>query len=327
MIWVLAEQEGGGVAEASLECLADARELAAKQGREVWGVVLGSDLPDSLAIQLARHGADRTLLIEHDLLEPYTTDAWMEALAPLCGQYRPSFILQAHSLIGRDLAPRLAARLGCACATDALALGWGPDETLEVTRPAYADKVYQTVCLGGPPPRVVTLRPGVAGVGKADPARRPEIERVRPELDPSRCRTRVIKTIPADPRTIDIREAERIVAVGRGAGGPEGVALVQELADCLEAAVGGSRVAVDLGWLPWERQVGQSGRTVTPRLYIACGISGASQHLAGMRSAETILAINKEKTAPIFGVAHLGVLGDLRQIIPALIQRLRGRKS
>lgn len=322
-VWVLAEGDGAGIPGAALECLADARELAARLGGPVWALLLGDRVPEERIPPLAHHGADRVLCIEHESLEPYTTDAWLAALTDLCARHRPALLLAAHTAVGRDLAPRLAARLGAACASDCVELRVGEGGGVEATRHAFADRVSQTLALEGPAPAIATLRPGVAGLPRPDRNRTAEVERVRPQLHPAAPRVRVLGTIPADPRTIDIREAERIVAAGRGVGGPDGIALCQELADALGAALAGSRVAVDLGWLPWERQVGQSGRTVAPRLYIACGISGASQHLAGIRDARTVVAINQDRSAPIFGVAHLGVVGDAGRIIPALTRRIK----
>lgn len=322
-VWVLAEGDGFGIAGAALECLADARDIAARIGGPVWALLLGDRVPEGRISPLAQHGAERVLCIEHEALEPYTTDAWLTALADLCARHRPALLLAAHSPVGRDLAPRLAARIGTACASDCTEVRVGPGGRLEATRHAFADRVSQILALEGPMPAIATLRPGVAGLPRPDRSRMAEVERIRPELDPAALRVRVLGTIPADPRAIDIREAERIVGIGRGVGGPDGVALCQELADAIGAALAGSRVAVDLGWLPWERQVGQSGRTVAPRLYIACGISGASQHLAGIRDARTVVAINSDRSAPIFGVAHLGVVGDADEIVPALIRRIK----
>lgn len=322
-VWVLAEIDGAGIAGPTLECLADARELATTLGGPVWALVLAAQVPEACLLPLAQHGADRVVCLEHESLEPYTADGWLTALTDCCSRHRPTLFLAAHTAVGRELAPRLAARLGTACATDCVDIRAGEGGRLEATRHAFADRVFQSLSLEGPAPAVATLRPGVAGLARPDPNRTAPVERMRPELHPADLRVRVLDTIPADPRAIDIREAERIVAAGRGVGGPEGIGLCQALADALGAALAGSRVAVDLGWLPWERQVGQSGRSVAPRLYIACGISGASQHLAGIRHARTLVAINQDRTAPIFGAAHLGVVGDVGRIIPPLIRRIK----
>jgi electron transfer flavoprotein alpha subunit len=239
-------------------------------------------------------------------------------------------VLLGDTRFGRDAAPLLATRLDAALLSDALAVRRGPGGGLAVTRPARRERLHATHRVPPGTAAVVALRPGALGVGAPAPAAIVSVERVATPTASADDGARVARSgriAAADPRTIDLREAERIVAGGRGVGGPEGVALLQELADLLGAGLGGSRVAVDLGWLPPERQIGQSGRTVTPRFYLACGISGASQHLLGIRGAGTIVAIDTDRRAPILEIAHLGVLADWRPVVTALIARLRARAA
>lgn len=326
-VWVIVEHQQGKLADVTLEMLGDARKLADKLGGQVWAIMLTAGGAGDGSEVMAHHGADRVLLVEHALFEAYTTEPCVQALAALCAEHAPGILLLAATLNGQDLAARLSARLGTGLAADCVTLKINAEGRLEATRPTHADKVYgTTVCVAGTP-QMATLRPGVAGVGKPNTARKAEVSTVEPVLDATTLRARAVGFVPADPKTIDITEAERIVAAGMGVGGREGVQALEELAELLGAALAGSRLAVDQGWLPYERQVGQSGRTVAPRLYIAAGISGASQHTLGMRDAQTIVAINTDKAAGIFKLAELGIVGDLHQVIPALTKKLRAQKK
>ncbi len=315
------------VPEAALEALADARELADRLGRRVVAVLLGRAVPDALAASLAGHGADRVVVVEHPALPSPSAEAELAALAELAAAEPPGPVLVPETAEGRLLGPGLAVRLGRPFAGGAVGCRPHPAGALEVTCPRYEDRVYVTYRLAGEPGPVIGLRPGVAGVGPPKPGRSAAVERRHPRLDSSSVRVRSLGRRQADPRTVDLRDADRIVAVGRGVGGPDGVALAQRLADALEAALGASRVAVDLGWVPYERQVGQTGRTVAPSLYVALGISGASQHLEGMRGARLVVAVNTDKHAPIFGLAALGLVGDVRAVVPEILSRLAGASA
>lgn len=324
--WVVAEVEGGAVAEPSLEALGEAAELARPARPGV--LVVGRPDDEPALAALGGYGAGRVVLLDAGA-EPGGPEAagsvvaawlaWQGASAPT--------VLLSHTRAGRILAARLAVELDGAMAPDAVAVRRATDGGLEVTRPAYGERLYATVRVPAGVAAVVTLRPRAIGVGPADPSRRVTVERYPAPRPEAVRRPRTRRVMAADPRTVDLREAERVVAGGRGVGGPQGFRLVQDLADALGAAVGGSRVAVDLGWLPWERQIGQSGRTVTPRLYVALGISGASQHLAGIQGAQTVVAVNADRSAPILAVAHLGAVGDWRPVVTALLDRLRARRA
>ena len=224
---------------------------------------------------------------------------------------------------GQDLASRLAARLRVPHASDCISFQVTAGGALAAVRPAYGGQAHQVVGLRGRQPWVITLRPGAAGVGRATAGRRADVERVVPEIAPERLSVRVIGLVEADPATIDLAEAELVVAGGRGAGGPDGWKQIQGLAEALGASLGATRPAVDQGWAPFDRQIGQTGKTVKARLYVACGISGASQHTLGMQQSEVIVAINTDKSAPIMKMAHLALVGDLRAVIPALVRRIR----
>lgn len=323
-VWVLAEYSGGELEEVTKEMLAEARHLTSKMGGQVCSLLLGEGV-DKLEIPLARYGADLVYMAEHPLLSSYTTDAYTEVIVGLVQQYQPAVLICGATPNGCDLAPRLATRLGVNLASDCVSLDLSDDGQLIATKPAYQDKVYAKVLYPAAGLQIATFRTGVRGVDEADRSRRCEVVTVAVSVDSEHIRTRRLRVIPADPRTVDISEAERIVAGGRGVG--DNFHNLWELADLLGAAVGGTRVAVDRGWLPLERLIGATGKTVKPRLYLACGISGATQHSIGMKDSETVIAINVDRTAPIFPLADLGVLADLNQVMPALIRRLRQQRG
>jgi electron transfer flavoprotein alpha subunit len=325
-VWVVAEPADEGVHEASLEALGEARSLA-PGGAGPSAIIAGASVSEGALALLAGHGAGRIVCLEAAALPDWSPEHHAAALVAALGRERPRAVLLAHTVYGRALAPRLAVGLDAGCAPDSVSARARPDGGLEATRPAFGGRLYATVVFPPGWAAVITLRPGSVGLDRPVPGRPAPVERRRASVPEAGPRSRRRCLIPPDPRRIDLREAERIVAGGRGVDGPPGFALLQELADLLGAAVGGSRVAVDLGWLPWERQIGQSGRSIAPRLYLACAISGASQHLAGIREAGTIIAVNSDRNAPIFSAAHLGVVGEWRAVVAALIERLRSRRS
>ncbi|MBI4010673.1 MAG: electron transfer flavoprotein subunit alpha/FixB family protein [Candidatus Rokubacteria bacterium] len=324
-VWVVVEAGEGTVSEPGLEALGEAVELARPERPAVLAV--GQPADEGALARLAAHGAGRVVLLDRGPRAPGPEADGAAVAAWLRSAETAPAILLGHTRYGRAVAARLAVGLDAALAPDAIAARRVPGGGLVVTRPAYGERLYASVRIPAGVPAVVTLRPGALGVGPSRPEPDARVERhpARTLADVRAPRSRGIRA--ADPRTVDLRDAERIVAGGRGVGGPEGFGLVAELADSLGAAVGGSRVAVDLGWLPWERQIGQSGRAVAPRLYVALGISGASQHLAGIRAAQTIVAINADRAAPILDVAHLAVVADWRPVVVVLLERLRARHA
>lgn len=323
-VWVLAEHRGGELEEVTKEMLGEARHLASHLGGQVCSVLLGHSVTQ-LATPLAHYGADVVYVAEHDLLAHYTTEAYTTVLADLVRQYEPAFLMCGATPNGRDLAPRLATRLGTHLASGCVRLELSTEGQLIATIPAYQDKVYAKVLYPAARPQIATFRPEVRGAEEPDSSRRCEVVTVEVKLSRKQIRTHCLGVIPPQPRTVDVSEARVIVAGGRGVGHGDRFQSLWELADLLGAAVGGTRVAVDRGWLAVERLIGATGKTVRPKLYLACGISGTIQHTAGMKDSEAIIAINTDRTAPIFSLADLGVLGDLDQVVPALIQRLRQR--
>ncbi len=321
-MWVLVEHRDGEVEEASLEVLCEARRLAKAAKVTISALIMGES-GTQLADILAQHGADRVCLVEHELLKTYTTDGYTTALAQLAQSHHPQVLLMAATSLGRDLAPRLASRLNTGLVSDCTVLNINDQGVLEMTRPSCGGRVYTTFVCPSARPQIVTVRPGVLGIGKPMRGRPARIEHFQAELHPDVVRTRVLGISKVERDELDIAEAEVVLAFGRGLGDSAMLPKVNELARLLEASVGGSRAAVDERWIPFPRQIGQTGKTISPRVIVCCGISGAQQFTMGMRDSRFIVAINTDRNAPIFKVADVSVLGDMHQIIPELIERLQ----
>jgi electron transfer flavoprotein alpha subunit len=311
LILTFAEQRDGKLRRASLEAVSEARRLAGSLGAKVATVLVGSGV-EALAAELGAYGADTVHVFDDPALATYATEPYARALAKVAGEARPSAILVPFTAMGKDLAPRVAAQLKVGLASDCVALAV-KDGRLEARRPMYAGKAYATVRFEAEP-QMATLRPNVFPLGSKE-ARAPEV--VKGSVDTS-ARARVTATHATAEGKLELTEAQIIVSGGRGLKGPEHFHLIQELGEAFGAAVGASRAVVDAGWVDHQLQVGQTGKTVSPTLYIACGISGAIQHLAGMSSSKYIVAINKDADAPIFKVANYGLLGDVFEIVPRL---------
>ena len=312
-VLVFAEQRDGVLKKVALEMLGVGAELAAGLGGSVEAVLLGSGLGD-LPDVLARHGASKVYVADDESLAVYSGEGYTNTLAAFIGKVEPAVVLIGATALGRDLAPRLAARLGVGLASDCTAFEV-VDGRLLITRPIYAGKALAKVRLSGDP-QMATVRPNVLPVPEPDESATANVEPI--EAAVGNVRAKVVDVIGAGEGELDVAEANIIVSGGRGVGGPEGFAPIRSLAKTLGAAVGASRAAVDAGWIDHSHQVGQTGKTVTPNLYIACGISGAIQHLAGMKTSKVIVAVNKDPEAPIFKVANYGIVGDLFEVVPLL---------
>lgn len=315
-IVVIMEVREGRVKRASLEALAEGIRLKAGTGGGVAAVIPGHGL-DSAVRQVVESGADRIVLVEHEELAAYSTEAFRDALVPAIRAADPALILMGATVLGRDLAPALAApnALDCGYAAECTELRAEGGRIL-AKRPVYAGKAVATVSTANPP-LLASLRPNVFSAALPGGAAAP-VERAGVSLSGSSPRCRVTETRASSKTGLDVAEADVVVSGGRGMGGPEGFAPLEKLAAALGGAVGASRAVVDLGWRPHSEQVGQTGKVVSPKLYIACGISGAIQHLAGMRTSKVIVAINKDPEAPIFKVADYGIVGDVQEVVPAL---------
>jgi len=311
-IAVFIEQRDGAVKKVAWQMISEARRIAAAAGGEVWGVYLGPGA-DAAAAAAAKYGAARVFTADGPEFALYGSEVYATALAGFVNDKGPDLLMVGSTAMGKDLGPKVAAKLGCACVSDAVGVkfadGW------EIRRPIFAGKCFVDVapatdrCVVGIRPNAFVLEEG-AGAGAAE-----AFDAGTAGLEPGA----VVQRIEAgDGGRVELTEAEIIVSGGRGIKGPENYALIEKLADALGAAAGASRAIVDAGWVDYSHQVGQTGKTVGPNLYIACGISGAIQHLAGMSSSKCIVAINKDPNAPIFKVADYGVVADLFDVVPAL---------
>ncbi len=316
-IWVFAEQREGQVKKVAFELLSEGRKIADQLGEELAAVLVGKDVA-GLADSLGEYGADKVYLVEGDALENYTTDGYTKVIADLVKQYEPSALLLGCTVTGRDLAAGLAQRLETGLMTDCTAMELA-DGQLVFTRPIYAGKAFVKASCPEARPAMATIRPNTFAVVSA--AKTPEVVKVAPDAGDIRQVIKdIVRQISSRP---ELTEADIIVSGGRGMKGPENFKVLEELADVIGAAVGASRAAVDAGWISHSFQVGQTGKTVSPVLYVACGISGAIQHLAGMSSAKCIVAINKDEEANIFKVADYGIVGDLFDVVPVLAEELK----
>ena len=320
-ICIVAEQREGELRKISFELASEARRLADQMGQSVTAILLGSNIKEK-ASELGKYGADKVIVADDNRLATYTTDAYVSVIAQLAQKEEPNIILLGASVQGRDLSGRLAAKLGVGMAQDCVTFSL-ENGNLVAKRPIYAGKVYATVTFKDSVPQIATARPNVLELNEPDESRSVEVVDAEFNLDDSHLKTKVAEVIQEEGAKVDLTEAERIVSGGRGMKGPENYKILEELADIINATVGASRSAVDAGWRPHSDQVGQTGKVVSPNLYIACGISGAIQHLAGMSTSKYIVAINKDPEAPIFQKADYGVVGDLFDIVPALTEEIK----
>ncbi|MBE3595541.1 MAG: electron transfer flavoprotein subunit alpha/FixB family protein [Hydrogenibacillus sp.] len=313
---VLAEVKDGKLRQVTFEALAAAKRLAPS---ETVALLLGQEGLGAHAEALARRGADRVIIVEHPALAMYTPDGYMQALRAVVDGETPEMIVFGHTAIGRDIAPRLAARYGAGMVSDIVEIRTDDGEARFV-RPIYAGKAYQVRAFADGQ-KIVTVRPNNIAALEADPSRTAPLERLEVEIKDLRSVVREVVKKAASG--VDLTEAKVVVSGGRGTKGKEGFKLLEALAEVLGGAVGASRGACDAGYADYALQIGQTGKVVTPDLYIACGISGAIQHLAGMSNSKVIVAINKDPEAPIFQVADYGIVGDLFEVVPILIEEFK----
>lgn len=330
-IWVFIEQEDGKIADVGLELLAKGQELAQKLDSQIWGLLCGHQISD-LAETVLKHGADRVLLADHPELEPYRTLPYSRVTTDLVKKYKPYIFLIGASPAGRDLAPRVASALGVGLTADCTDLQIGDytikkekrvcKDLLYQIRPAFGGNIIATIVNPDTRPQMATVREGVMRRNEADASRRGEVETVTPNFQPSDFSLQVLSREVREA-TVHLKDSTVIVAGGGGVNGEDEFHLLRDLANLMGGEVGASRAAVDAGLVSHEHQIGQTGVTVRPRLYIAAGISGAIQHRAGMDESNKIIAINTDPNAPIFQIAHYKIVGDLAEVMPLLIKALR----
>ncbi len=324
-IWVFVEQSNGKVRKVSLEILSQGRKLADEKGEELLAIILGQGI-GSLANQVAQYGADKVYVADDEKLADYTTGAYTSVIARLIRENEPNLVLLGNTAVGKDLAPRVATRVGVDAAIDCVGIEADAEHYVVLTRPIYAGKAFAKVAVPAARPVMATVRPNIFPV--IEPvAKEAAVITVPVNIDPGDMKAILKDAIRQAAGRVELTEANIIVSGGRGMKGPENYQILEELADCLGAAVGASRAAVDAGWKEHKFQVGQTGKTVSPTLYIACGISGAIQHLAGMGSSKVIVAINKDPEANIFTVADYGIVGDLFEVVPALTEECKKLKE
>lgn len=324
-VLIFAEQREGKVASVAYELLGIGAKLAGELDAKLHAVLLGSD--ESEARELMKWGADRVYLCSDSALRQFNDDTYSEVLANIVNEHKPSIVLAGATPVGRSFIPRVAARVRTGLTADCTSLEIDKEtRNLLQVRPAFGGNIMATILCPNYRPQMATVRPRVMKRGVYDESRTGEIINI--PADNLKSRTKVLEFVKeVSEVSVNLHEADIIVAGGRGIGGEKGYKLLEELAEVMGGAVGASRAAVDEDWIPYSHQVGQTGKTVNPKIYIACGISGAVQHLVGMQSSDIIIAINKNPEAPIFNVATYGIVGDLFEIVPMLTKKIKDLKG
>jgi len=326
-VWVFAEQRDGELQKVSLELLGKGREIADKLGVELTALLIGHNV-EGMSKELAAFGADKVLLADREELAHYSTDGYAKVIADLANAHKPEIIFIGATYIGRDLGPRVAAKLSTGLTADCTALDIDPENNnLMMTRPAFGGNLMATIVCGDNRPQMSTVRPGVFEKLAKDDSKAAVVEKANFELTASDIRTKVLEVKKIVKEVEDIIEADIIVSGGRGVGSKENFAMLKELAEALGGSVAGSRAAVDNGWVDKAVQVGQTGKTVRPTVYVACGISGAIQHLAGMQDSNYIIAINKDADAPIMKAADVALVGDFQKIVPEMVAQFKAMEK
>ncbi|MBR1644994.1 MAG: electron transfer flavoprotein subunit alpha/FixB family protein [Bacteroidales bacterium] len=325
-VFVFAEQRDGKVQKVAFELLGKARELADTLNEKVVALLLGKNIQGA-ANELIASGADKVIVVDDPILDVYLTEPYTQAITQIIRDKKPAIFLLGATTIGRDLGPRLSARNVTGLTADCTKLEIDEQRQLQMTRPAFGGNLMATILCKDHRPQMSTVRPGVMQRMKADPNRKGEVELYEATFDMEKVnRVKIVEVVKEEKTTTDISEARILVSGGRGVGSKEGFTKLEALAKEIGGEVSSSRAMVDAGVMEQSRQVGQTGKTVRPALYMACGISGAIQHLAGMEESEYIVAINKDKYAPIFNVADLGIVGDLHKILPLVTEKIKAMK-
>jgi len=326
-VFVFVEQREGEVQRVSLELIGKGKEIADKLGETVTAVILGNNIENKTNM-LIHNGADEVIYVDDEALDIYMTEPYTKALAKIINERKPEIFLIGATAIGRDLAPRVSARVHTGLTADCTSLDID-DETrnLLMTRPAFGGNIMATIICPDHRPQMSTVRPGVMQLFETDENRTGKIEEFKVAYSKEDMNVEILEIVKETKQKIKIEEANVLISGGRGIGKPENFEILKELAIGLDGQVSASRAVVDAGWIDRDHQVGQTGKTVRPDLYIACGISGAIQHLAGMEESDFIIAINKDAGAPIFEVADVGIVGDINKVVPALIEELEAAKE
>lgn len=325
-VWVFAEQREGQLQKVSLELLGEGRKIADKLGSKLTALLIENKV-QNLVEDLSRHGADEVLVVDAPELEHYTTDGYTKAICELANAKKPNIIFIGATFIGRDLGPRVAARLETGLTADCTSLDVDVESgDLLATRPAFGGNLMATIVCPDHRPQMATVRPGVfekLPLGENDAT----VENVEIKFNSNDIRTKIVEIIKEHKDIVDISEANVLVAGGRGIGSEENFKMLKELAEVMNGSIAASRAAVEKGWVDKDYQVGQTGKTVRPNIYVACGISGAIQHAAGMQDSDMIIAINKDANAPIMKIADYAIVGDVNKVVPEFIAQLKAMKE
>ena len=333
-VFIYAQQVDNEISPIAFELIGKGKELAKDLNTEVTAVLLGSNVK-GLADQLAVYGADKVIVVDNPVLETYRTEPYAQALTAVINEYKPEIMLVGATAIGRDLGPRVSARVATGLTADCTVLEIGDfpinpipgkeqkHNQLLMTRPAFGGNTIATIACPDNRPQMATVRPGVMQKIEPMAGAKAEVIEYNPGFTPNNKYVEIVDIVKELSDTVDIMDAKILVSGGRGVGSAENFKMLQDLADVIGGTVSCSRAVVDNGWLPKELQVGQTGKTVRPNVYFAIGISGAIQHTAGMEESDIIIAINKDSSAPIFDVADYGIVGDLNKIVPKLTEELK----
>jgi len=326
-VLVFVEQRRGEIQKVSLELLGKGKELADKLGEELSAVIVGKGIAH-LGQELVYNGAQNVYVVDHETLDHYMTEPYTKALVKVINEKKPEIVLVGATAIGRDLAPRVSARVHTGLTADCTSLEIDEEtKDLLMTRPAFGGNIMATIICPDHRPQMSTVRPGVMKKPVRSEALKGNVEHIDAALTAADMNVTILEAVVETKKKANIEDAHALISAGRGVGSKDGTEKLYELAAELKGEVSGSRAVIDLGWLDKERQVGQTGKTVRPSLYFACGISGAIQHVAGMEESEFIVAINKNPDAPIFEVADLGIVGDVHKVVNALVDEIRASKA
>jgi electron transfer flavoprotein alpha subunit len=321
-VWVFAEQRGGKISRVVFELLGKGRELAMQLNVKV-GAILVCEKDNGLSKELIAYGADKIYLIEDPMLKNFKTDLYTKVISELIDKEKPQIVLYGATHVGRDVAPRIAQRITTGLTADCTGLDIDEDGLLVQTRPAFGGNIMAQIKCPKHKPQMSTVRPGIFKMLEKDEKRKGELINIKTEVSGKDSLTKVIDIIKSKKRNVNLEEAQIIISGGRGLCDKGNFKLLEELAGLIGAEVGASRAVVDSGWIVKDHQVGQTGKTVRPKVYLACGISGAIQHRAGMKDSDLIIAVNKDPNAMIFSIADYGIVADVRQFLPALIDELK----
>lgn len=325
-LWVFIEHKDGKIPECFYKLACEGKSLSKKLGKDLYAVIIGNGI-QNLAETLGSYGVEKVFVAENKLLERYNSDAYVKTIADLANEYKPDILLFGATSISAELAPRIAAALNVSLMANCIEFELNDKGQIVGRKPAYGGNVHVTITSTSGKTLVTTIDTKALDLEKVADPKKPQFINVEPKIAPETIKTTFIDYKKANPRTIAVTEADVILAIGRGVEKAENLKMIEDLADVLGASIGGSRPAVDAGWVDHERQIGSSGKDISPTLHVVCGVSGAGHYTSGVRNCKFNVVINKDKSAAIFKIANIGVVGDLLEVIPELTKQLRAIKE